>query len=223
MPRAFGRGCRRARSNTFVIRTGQYLCGFDEAPWIRLDHSHIEREVPKSSRRLPAPALSTENGGPFALDPAAKDKDRILEDIFEVAISAPQDVAVERWGSASGSGSTSAPVRSPGDCTGRPDNYSLVDFMSDASIGVNILVPRTLVRRRVRTEYPAVDSPPDLDHCVSFGRYGPLAFAPGHEQRPSRRDACPRDFRAVGFGAVAAPRRRKKRTAGSGHDRWQCH
>ena len=31
--------------------------------------------------------------------------------------------------------------------------------MSDASIGVNILVPRTLVRRRVRTEYPAVDSP----------------------------------------------------------------
>ena len=71
---------------------------FDEAPWIRLDHSHIEREVPKSSRRLPAPALSTENGGPFALDPAAKDKDRILEDIFEVAISAPQDVAVERWG-----------------------------------------------------------------------------------------------------------------------------
>jgi putative peptide zinc metalloprotease protein len=71
---------------------------FDEAPWIRLDHSHVEREVPKSSRRLPAPALSTENGGPFVLDPAAKDRDRILEDIFEVNISAPQEVAVERWG-----------------------------------------------------------------------------------------------------------------------------
>ena len=71
---------------------------FDEAPWTRLDHSHVEREVPKSSRALPTPALSTENGGPFAPDPSVKDKDMILEDIFEVDISVPEELAVERWG-----------------------------------------------------------------------------------------------------------------------------
>jgi putative peptide zinc metalloprotease protein len=32
------------------------------------------------------------------LDPAAKDKDRILESIFEIDISMPKDIAVEHWG-----------------------------------------------------------------------------------------------------------------------------
>jgi putative peptide zinc metalloprotease protein len=71
---------------------------FDEAPWTRLDSPAIEREVPKSTRSLPAPALSTENGGPFTLDPAAKDKDIILESIFEVDIAVPKEIALERWG-----------------------------------------------------------------------------------------------------------------------------
>jgi putative peptide zinc metalloprotease protein len=71
---------------------------FDEAPWTRLDSLSVERQVPKSTRSLPAPALSTENGGPFTLDPAAKDKDMILESIFEIDISVPKDIAVEHWG-----------------------------------------------------------------------------------------------------------------------------
>ena len=36
---------------------------FDEVPWTRLDSSHIEREVPESTRSLPTPSLSTDNGG----------------------------------------------------------------------------------------------------------------------------------------------------------------
>ena len=71
---------------------------FDEVPWTRLDSSHIEREVPESTRSLPTPSLSTDNGGPFALDPTAKDKGRILEDIFEVDVSVPKELTVERWG-----------------------------------------------------------------------------------------------------------------------------
>jgi putative peptide zinc metalloprotease protein len=71
---------------------------FDEAPWTRLDSSSVEREVPKSTRSLPAPAMSTENGGPFALDPAAKDKDTILESIFEIDVSVPRELVLDRWG-----------------------------------------------------------------------------------------------------------------------------
>ena len=73
---------------------------FDEAPWTELDAATIEREVPQSTHTLPAPALSTVNGGPFTPDPAASDKDknRILESVFEIDISAPRDFTVERWG-----------------------------------------------------------------------------------------------------------------------------
>ena len=73
---------------------------FDETPWTELDAATIARQVPQSTHTLPAPALSTANGGPFTPDPAAtgKDKDRMLESVFEVDISAPGDFAVERWG-----------------------------------------------------------------------------------------------------------------------------
>jgi putative peptide zinc metalloprotease protein len=71
---------------------------FDEAPWIQLDPSEIKREVPASTRSLPTPSLSTDNGGPFALDPTSKSKDMLLEDIFEVEVSLPDKSVVERWG-----------------------------------------------------------------------------------------------------------------------------
>jgi putative peptide zinc metalloprotease protein len=70
---------------------------FDEAPWTQLD-SAIERELPQSTHALPAPALATASGGPFTLDPAAKQKDTILESVFEIDIGAPREFVVERWG-----------------------------------------------------------------------------------------------------------------------------
>jgi putative peptide zinc metalloprotease protein len=71
---------------------------FDEAPWTRVDSAMLDRQVPQSSHKLPSPALSTASGGPFAPNPAAKDKDTILESIFEIDVATPPGFAVERWG-----------------------------------------------------------------------------------------------------------------------------
>ena len=71
---------------------------FDEQPWTPLPGAALARQTPKSTRKLPSPALDAAAGGPFALDPAARDKDVMLESIFEVDIAMPADVSVNRWG-----------------------------------------------------------------------------------------------------------------------------
>jgi putative peptide zinc metalloprotease protein len=71
---------------------------FDETPWSRWDAASIAREFPKSTRKLPSAALSTANGGPFAPDPSAKEKDTMLEPIFEVDVATSGDLSIERWG-----------------------------------------------------------------------------------------------------------------------------
>jgi putative peptide zinc metalloprotease protein len=82
----------------FPERTRAVAVRFAESPWTELDSVTINRQVPKSSRRLPSPALATVNGGPFELDPAAKDKNSILDSIFEIDIATSNAFAVERWG-----------------------------------------------------------------------------------------------------------------------------
>ena len=167
--------------------------------------------MPKSTRWLPAPALSTENGGPFALDPAAKDKDTNFEDIFEVDISVPKELAVERWGQRAWVRFDHR--RQPGglgDFIARRDNYSSGDFMSERSLSLNIVAPRACARRRVRTEYPAVDSP-----ATWIAAHLSVAASGWRSRRAMRiglaaATACATDDGFVGCGALAPPRRRKK-------------
>jgi putative peptide zinc metalloprotease protein len=71
---------------------------FDEQPWVEIDNVTIERQVPESSRKLPSPALSAANGGTLDVDPAAKEKDKIIEPIFEIDLSLPSEYGVGRWG-----------------------------------------------------------------------------------------------------------------------------
>ena len=71
---------------------------FDEAPWTQIDMVSIERQVPESTHTLPAPAFSTANGGSLDVDPSTKEKDKVLEPIFEVDIALPTAFTAERWG-----------------------------------------------------------------------------------------------------------------------------
>lgn len=71
---------------------------FDEAPWTQIDTVSIQRQVPESTHTLPAPAFSTANGGSLDVDPSTKEKDKVLEPIFEVDIALPNTFAAERWG-----------------------------------------------------------------------------------------------------------------------------
>src|SRR5581483_5958273 len=71
---------------------------FDDSPWSQIDDVRITRQVPESSHKLPSPALATANGGPLDLDPNAKDRDKLIEPIFEIDLSLPREYAVGRWG-----------------------------------------------------------------------------------------------------------------------------
>ena len=71
---------------------------FDEAPWSRIDRSTIAREAPQATHTLPSPALSSANGGPFTMDPQAKEKDVMLDSIFVIDIAADPDLTSEHWG-----------------------------------------------------------------------------------------------------------------------------
>jgi putative peptide zinc metalloprotease protein len=79
-------------------RTLSVSVRFDEAPWTRLDAATVNRATPKSTRKLPSPALSVANGGPFALDPSAKEEGTMLAPVFEVEIATSGDLLVDRWG-----------------------------------------------------------------------------------------------------------------------------
>ena len=79
-------------------RTMAVSIRFDEAPWQPISAARIERQFPQSTRQLPSPALSSANGGPFAPDPSAKEKDTSLEAFFEVDIATPDKLLPERWG-----------------------------------------------------------------------------------------------------------------------------
>ena len=79
-------------------RTTAVSIRFDEAPWQPIGAARIERQFPQSTRQLPSPALSTVNGGPFAPDPNAKEKDVSLESFFEIDVGTPDNFPLDRWG-----------------------------------------------------------------------------------------------------------------------------
>ena len=79
-------------------RTHAVAVRYDEAPWTRVDSVAVGRQTPKSTKKLPSPALSAANGGPFALDTSAKEEGTMLEPVFELEIVATSDLPVERWG-----------------------------------------------------------------------------------------------------------------------------
>ena len=79
-------------------RTQSVAVRFDEQPWVRVDSVSVARQMPKSTKKLPSPALSATNGGPFALDTSAKEEGTMLEPVFEIEIVASSYFAVERWG-----------------------------------------------------------------------------------------------------------------------------
>ncbi|MCW2284566.1 putative peptide zinc metalloprotease protein [Rhodoblastus acidophilus] len=68
----------------------------DEAPWTPLARAAIARETPQASHKLPSPAMASVHGGPFTLDPTAKDKDVVLDSIVAIDVSSP-DVPAGHW------------------------------------------------------------------------------------------------------------------------------
>jgi putative peptide zinc metalloprotease protein len=79
-------------------RTTAVSIRFDEAPWHPIGAARIERQFPQSTRLLPTPALSSLNGGPFAPDPGAKERETSLESFFEVDIATPSELTSDHWG-----------------------------------------------------------------------------------------------------------------------------
>ncbi len=60
--------------------------------------ARIAREFPAETHDLPSLALAAENGGPFPLDPADKDRKRSLFPFFNVDIEVPSVLARDHWG-----------------------------------------------------------------------------------------------------------------------------
>jgi putative peptide zinc metalloprotease protein len=79
-------------------RTTAVSIRFDEALWLPVGAAGIERQFPQSTRLLPSPALSSVNGGPFAPDPNAKEKETSLEAFFEIDLATPAGLTIDRWG-----------------------------------------------------------------------------------------------------------------------------
>jgi putative peptide zinc metalloprotease protein len=79
-------------------RTTAVSIRFDEALWLPVGAARIVRQFPQSTRLLPSPALSSANGGPFAPDPNAKEKETSLEAFFEIDLATPTELAIDRWG-----------------------------------------------------------------------------------------------------------------------------
>jgi putative peptide zinc metalloprotease protein len=63
-----------------------------------LDDARIVREFPEATRRLPHPALASPNGGPFSVDPSAKEQNVSLLAFFEIDIAAQAEELRSRWG-----------------------------------------------------------------------------------------------------------------------------
>jgi len=58
----------------------------------------IRRQVPEATDRLPAPALGTLGGGPFAIDPADEQGLQLLQKVFQIDLSLSLDRPIETMG-----------------------------------------------------------------------------------------------------------------------------
>ena len=62
-----------------------------------IEPTPVMREVPGASRKLPSTALAQSNGGPFPLDPTAKENDVSLTPFFEIDIKLSHGGLGPRW------------------------------------------------------------------------------------------------------------------------------
>jgi putative peptide zinc metalloprotease protein len=70
----------------------------DGAPTTPIETGRIVREFPEATRRLPHPALASTHGGPFTVDPSAKEQNTSVLPFFEIDIAVPPDLVRDRWG-----------------------------------------------------------------------------------------------------------------------------
>jgi putative peptide zinc metalloprotease protein len=82
------------------VRTGTHAVSvrLDGAPTTPIETGRIVREFPEATRRLPHPALASANGGPFTVDPSAKEQNVSLLPFFEIDIAVPADLVRDHWG-----------------------------------------------------------------------------------------------------------------------------
>ncbi len=81
----------RSETKSVAVRlSGQILTPVPDARLARL--------VPGAERKLPSLALAANAGGPFVLDPAAKDKDVAVQPFFVADIALPETFRPEGWG-----------------------------------------------------------------------------------------------------------------------------
>jgi putative peptide zinc metalloprotease protein len=71
---------------------------FEESIWRRVDEIAISHRAPQATHLLPSPAMSSANGGPFVLDPDAKEREVMLDSVFEIDLAVDRDVALNHWG-----------------------------------------------------------------------------------------------------------------------------
>ena len=81
------------RSGTRVVSVR-----LDGAPTTPIETGRIVREFPEATRRLPHPALASTHGGPFTVDPSAKEQNTSVLPFFEIDIAVPPDLVREHWG-----------------------------------------------------------------------------------------------------------------------------
>src|SRR5205085_4294147 len=66
--------------------------------WQPAERVAVVRTVPGATHKLPSPALAQTAGGPFPLDPSAKEKDTSMVAFFEVELELPSRLAGDRLG-----------------------------------------------------------------------------------------------------------------------------
>ncbi len=143
---------------------------FDEVPWTQLNSSHIEREVPNRRARFRRRRFRRTTEGPSALEPYGQgQRTVILEDIFEVDVSVPKELTVERWGQRTwirfdhGASPVVGATLSRS-ATIVPRAISCLR----SSLSLDVVAPRVRARRQVHTEHPAVELAGNLDCGASF-------------------------------------------------------
>jgi putative peptide zinc metalloprotease protein len=65
---------------------------------VPVENATIVREFPEATRRLPHPALAAPNGGPFSVDPSAKEQNVSLLRFFEIDVAGQAEELQGRWG-----------------------------------------------------------------------------------------------------------------------------
>jgi putative peptide zinc metalloprotease protein len=80
------------------LRTRAVSVRLDGAATSPIEGGRIIREFPEATKRLPHPALASTHGGPFTIDPSAKEQNTSLLPFFEINIAVPPSLVRDHWG-----------------------------------------------------------------------------------------------------------------------------